>query len=270
MATDPNTTTVLIRSDVHASTRILGKWAKDEPHLTVSLKNRIQEEEKTHETSHGYTIALDDYTLARSVPSKYIKRDDTKDQDGNDIWPGGLQTEIVMHATAGAPTDNPTGSYFLDLDPDIFTHVLRFLRAGLYPICYDGAKGHDVAAYAAIAAQAAYLGVPKLCDWVDGRRYLKAVTRESSAKIVEGEDGLRGVQGADTKVRYHPFWKTEKNYVCPRGIAVHYGSPGKCGRACKQAQGDAEDEYEDCEVLKTLVVTEKTVFDWQVCVDAEG
>ncbi|KAI4195986.1 MAG: hypothetical protein LQ348_002370 [Seirophora lacunosa] len=182
----------------------------------------------------------------------------------------GSDTLTSMLSDRWRAHQQPDGPYFLDLDPDTFTHVLRFLRTGLYPICYDGAKGHDLAAYAAIAAQAAYLGVPKLYDWVDERRYLKAVTRESSAKIVEGEDGLRGVCGAGTKIRYHPYWKTERNYVCPRGIASHYGSPGKCGRACKQAQGDAEDEYEDCEVLKTLVVAEKMVFDWQVCVDVEG
>ncbi|KAL8957711.1 MAG: hypothetical protein Q9193_005093 [Seirophora villosa] len=182
----------------------------------------------------------------------------------------GSETLASMLSDRWRAHQQPDGSYFLDLDPDTFTHVLRYLRTGLYPICYDSGKGHDLAAYAAIAAQAAYLGVPKLYDWVDGRRYLKAVTRESSAKIVEGEDGLHGAHGADTKVRYHPCWKMEKRYVCPRGIAVHYDSPGKCGRACKQAQGDAEDQFEDCEVLKTLVVTEKMVFDWQVCVDVEG
>ncbi|KAI4195987.1 MAG: hypothetical protein LQ348_002371 [Seirophora lacunosa] len=97
VATDPNTTSIMIRSDVHSSTKVLGQWSKDEPHLTISFKNRIQEEEKTHETSHGYTKSLDDYTLVRSAPSNYIKRDDIKDVQGRDIWPGGLESETLMH-----------------------------------------------------------------------------------------------------------------------------------------------------------------------------
>ncbi|KAL8957710.1 MAG: hypothetical protein Q9193_005092 [Seirophora villosa] len=97
VATDPNTTSIMIRSDVHNSTWANGQWVQDEPHLTVSLKNKNQEEEKTHETSHGYTKSLDDYTLVRSAPSNYIKRDDIKDSKGRDIWPDGLESETLYH-----------------------------------------------------------------------------------------------------------------------------------------------------------------------------
>ncbi|KAL3465583.1 hypothetical protein BJX64DRAFT_285515 [Aspergillus heterothallicus] len=34
------------------------------------------------------------------------------------------------------------GSYFIDADPDLFVHILRYLRRGLYPIFYDVHKGH--------------------------------------------------------------------------------------------------------------------------------
>lgn len=44
------------------------------------------------------------------------------------------------------------GSYFLDMDPDVFAHVLRFLRLGVYPILYDVKRGHDLGMYNAIVS----------------------------------------------------------------------------------------------------------------------
>ncbi|KAI4117997.1 MAG: hypothetical protein LQ345_001862 [Seirophora villosa] len=96
-AVDPNVTTILVRSDLHDWTSKSGKWVKDAPHLTVSLKNPVQEEQKTHETSHGYSKSLDDYVIVRAVPSEYIKPDNTKDRDGDEIWPAGLKSETVVH-----------------------------------------------------------------------------------------------------------------------------------------------------------------------------
>jgi hypothetical protein len=34
-------------------------------------------------------------------------------------------------------------SYFVDADPTIFEHILRYLRRGVLVIFYDKAKGHD-------------------------------------------------------------------------------------------------------------------------------
>ncbi|KAI4159560.1 MAG: hypothetical protein L6R39_000341 [Caloplaca ligustica] len=162
------------------------------------------------------------------------------------------------------------GSYFLDLDPEAFKHVLRFLRHGVYPLCYDNVKGHDFALYAVILRQADFLLIAKLVTWLSARQYLKAVTVETSARVLEEQEaafGLHGTSESDTKTQYHPSWKTKKRYVCPRGIAVHYDNPGACGHACRKAQGDAECVYDDCPVLSTLVVKEKTAFNRQLCIE---
>ncbi|KAI4262008.1 MAG: hypothetical protein L6R42_002807 [Xanthoria sp. 1 TBL-2021] len=161
----------------------------------------------------------------------------------------------------------PDGSFFIDADPEIFKHILRFLRHGVYPLCYDKAKGHDFAMYAAIQKQADYFVIPKLVKWLSQGEYTKAITIATMAQIVEGVDKLDGTTDSGTKISYYPTWRTVSKYVCPRGIAVHYGNTWRCGRDCRKAQGDAEDEYEDCPVLSTLALTEKTVFDKDSCLE---
>lgn len=164
----------------------------------------------------------------------------------------------------------PDGSYFVDADPLIFEHILRFLRHGVYPLCYSIHQGHDYALYTAIYKQALYFLIVNLAEWLGKQRYLEAVKTETSVQVVENEDtdfGLAGVTDSDTRVQYHPSWRIKKKYVCPRGIAVHYDNPGGCGRACRSALGEAEDQYEECPVLSTLVVKEKVVFKRQLCVE---
>jgi hypothetical protein len=35
------------------------------------------------------------------------------------------------------------GSYFIDSEPQIYEHIMRYLRRGVYPIFYDNVKGHN-------------------------------------------------------------------------------------------------------------------------------
>ena len=182
---------------------------------------------------------------------------------------GMLRAKLARYWESDKQAD---GSYFLDVDPEIFKHVLRFLRHDVYPLCYDIVKGHDFATYTAIHQQAGFLLIPKLVDWLSNRRYLQAVKIQSSARVVEDDEGpsrLGGTEESNVKVQYYPSWRIKKRYVCPRGIAAHYDNPRGCGKECKKAQGDAEDEYEDCTVLSTLIVEEKIVFNRQLCVEEQ-
>ncbi|KAL8735070.1 MAG: hypothetical protein Q9181_002954 [Wetmoreana brouardii] len=115
-----------------------------------------------------------------------------------------LKAKTNEHWLSGKQAD---GSYFLDADLEVFKHILRFLRYGVYPFCYDIAKGHDYALYAAIHCQADFLLIEKLTTWLREQQYLKAVTVECSARVVEDDEGafrLSGTSDSNTKFQIQP------------------------------------------------------------------
>ncbi|KAI4185352.1 MAG: hypothetical protein LQ348_004376 [Seirophora lacunosa] len=63
----------------------------------------------------------------------------------------GSETLKGMLAERWSDKKEANSTYFLDMDPDVFTYILRFLRHDVYPLLYDNIKGHDFAIYAAIA-----------------------------------------------------------------------------------------------------------------------
>ncbi|KAL9576942.1 MAG: hypothetical protein Q9212_006700 [Teloschistes hypoglaucus] len=169
------------------------------------------------------------------------------------------------------------GSYFLDADPEIFAHILRFLRHGIYPLAYDSVKGHDFGMYAAISRLADVYHVKKLSVWLKEQRYLEVIRTETSTRIaqeeVNKEEGLvpsnigNRTSNANVKFQYFPSFNILEKYVCPRGVKEHYDNPEGCGEACKQVQGDKEDEYEDTGVMSTVIVKEKKVFNRKLCLE---
>ena len=156
-------------------------------------------------------------------------------------------------------------SYFIDSDPEIFNHILRYLRSGVFPIFYHKDTGHEYGTYVAMLEQAKFFGIEKLQERIGKKDYLRAVRVERFAQVLDSVGYMFGTTNADTKIEYHPQWKTEKVYVCPRGIDVHKGKPLACGRQCKYAQGDAKDEYVDEQKLNVVEVRSKVVFDEDLC-----
>ena len=59
---------------------------------------------------------------------------------------------------------------------------------------------------------------------------------------------------------YHPSWGTEQVYTCPRGIFVHDGNPNACGRQCENAKRVGETCYVERDILRTLIVEKRVVF----------
>lgn len=161
------------------------------------------------------------------------------------------------------------GSYFIDADPALFEHVLQFLRRGVLPVFYDRQKGHDEAKYAALLEEAKYFLVEELRTWLEHKRYRDAVSIHHSIFETEGLGAMREIPTHDIDVACFPRWTSRKVYLCPRRIHVHRGDPSACGRLCRKAQGDAEDEYQDEPVLKTLVMQKETVFKRSVCIEED-
>lgn len=150
------------------------------------------------------------------------------------------------------------------------------MRHGIFPVFYDGATkgGHDFARYVAVLEQAQFFGVEPLRVWLEGRKYLAAVKVERVGRVVEVEvDGsvvgglTKEVVGGNVAVEQHVGFVTRKVYVCPRDIGVHRGDRNACGRDCRRAQGDADDEYEDEAVVKVFEVRKTTTLDPKMCVE---
>ena len=153
------------------------------------------------------------------------------------------------------------------MDGDVFEHVLRYLRHETMPLFYDDGKGHEYGLYLAVLEQARFFGVEPLQKWLEEQKYLQAVKVVYSARELGGLGGggdVAGLTGSHVKFEHHVAWKTTKVYLCPRGIPVHRGDRSACGRLCRNAQGDADDEYEDEVVLKILEVRKVTTLDPKV------
>ena len=155
------------------------------------------------------------------------------------------------------------GSYFVDADPELFTHILRYLRREILPVVWGKGSGFDRSFYRALQEEAAFLGIERLRKWIEEEGYLKAVTVRYAVQEIKGDgvdEGYDATVDGNTEREYHPWWGTEKVYRCPRDISRHRGNPGACGKACEKAKGEGEDEYVDEDVLRTLVVTKKIIF----------
>lgn len=72
------------------------------------------------------------------------------------------------------------GSYFLDADPDVFEHVLRFMqRPSVFPLFYNATQGFDYGLYCRLQAESDYLQIDVLHGWIKDKKYLSAVKIET-------------------------------------------------------------------------------------------
>ena len=79
----------------------------------------------------------------------------------------------------------PDGSYFMDADPDIFEHLLRFMRRpSVFPLFYDAVRGFDYGLYTRLQAEADYFQVDMLRDWIREKQYRLAVRIRINTPVV--------------------------------------------------------------------------------------
>lgn len=155
----------------------------------------------------------------------------------------------------------------LDMDPAVFTHVLRYLRHSVLPIFYDQIRGFDHGLYCLVLAQADYLLIERLSSWIREKRYLLAVRKERSARVyLDDVKDINGSDFANTECQYQLTWGKKEVYTCPRGISIHDG-PSRCGKQCNTARGDAP-LYHTEDELRIIEFKTKTVYDNHV--DPEG
>lgn len=76
-------------------------------------------------------------------------------------------------------------AYFVDSDPDMFEHLLRFMRRpSRFPLFYDTARGFDHELYARLGEEAKHFGVTRLYDWIREKQYLDAVKVKIDAPVI--------------------------------------------------------------------------------------
>ena len=100
--------------------------------------------------------------------------------------------------------------FFLDADPNLFSHILHYLRRGTLPLLYTARDGFDYALYRALQAEAEYLGVFALAEWIKAKKYERMVSITYNCYLQNiffgGPDGHRGTritEDATVERTYH-------------------------------------------------------------------
>jgi hypothetical protein len=161
---------------------------------------------------------------------------------------------------------NQGEALFIDADPDLFEHILNYLRRGVFPLFYDAQKGFDYARYTALLGEARYFGISRLERWISQKKFLEAVRVVHIAEEYDEPPSRASYPAGTTITHCTATWSKREVYVCPRDIEVHRGHPEKCGRRCHQARGDAAEEYETEGHVRVFLMRQEVVFNPDVCV----
>ncbi|KAL0938703.1 uncharacterized protein CTRU02_205313 [Colletotrichum truncatum] len=114
------------------------------------------------------------------------------------------------------------GILHIDNDPDLFGHILRYLRTGSYPFFWDACNGFDYAMYAMVLQQARYYLLPKLEAWIINKKYLNVVQTE----VLHQKTSVGLVKEWDSKLTLNDNDSYEISGVVTssRNTNVHHGA----------------------------------------------
>ncbi|KAG6248552.1 hypothetical protein E4U23_002904 [Claviceps purpurea] len=104
------------------------------------------------------------------------------------------------------------GIYFVDADPALFEHILRYLRQSVFPLFYRQSIGHNLGLYAALRKEAEFFQIQRLQTWLSQGRYLDAVHEKKGWKVVN-MGRLDPVQLASRRVVTHGTSRLPLIYV---------------------------------------------------------
>jgi hypothetical protein len=165
-----------------------------------------------------------------------------------------IESQLFASLFALSPPEDD--EYFVDNDPELFTHVLRYLRTKLYPLFYDRASGHDKVMYSALLQQAEFYQIPSLTTWFSERNWLQAV-RKSTKRF------SHSFVGKGQMANMHAYWARDeeltvtsvnttkqKKIKCPRDIWEHDGNMGACTRHGCYRVGSTTDPIQPMQILE--------------------
>jgi hypothetical protein len=91
---------------------------------------------------------------------------------GREVRPQAWKLKRARRAEAGLRRGEKSrsGSYFLDADPNLFEHLLRFMRRPeVFPLFYNHAAGFDYDLYNRLQAEAEYFQIDALYEWIKAK-----------------------------------------------------------------------------------------------------
>lgn len=126
--------------------------------------------------------------------------------------------------------------YFLDADPALFEHILRYLRTGIFPLFHDAVRGHDICLYHVLLGAARFYQVARLADWIEAEGYFEAVTTitRAGAVTLHGDEQIRRLdelaflKNETLRIIRVNQSGIEPCYSCPRGVWRHNGHREDC------------------------------------------
>lgn len=159
----------------------------------------------------------------------------------------------------------PDGSYFIDADPDLFVHILEYLRRGRLPLFWEAGKGHDLAKYRTLRREAAFLGIPRLEQWLASHKYLDTVrigVKVASQIIRDGQECTFLATAAAMNQEVRTEWVEEALYPCTSVRHTYHSLSDECDARCMDRRWHrSAPSAEQHRVLKVAVVENVAVFD---------
>ncbi|KAH7073533.1 hypothetical protein BKA63DRAFT_603897 [Paraphoma chrysanthemicola] len=158
------------------------------------------------------------------------------------------------------------GSYYIDADPDVFRHVLDFMRRpSKFPLFWTKETGFDYALYNKLEAEADYFLLHDLRDWIRSKRYADAVKMVVGIRILsehEAQDRtnrFRQIPEANVQ-SFFGSYSGEKPCINP---CLNHKKIERCD-LCLELLKKHGPQYEEPAKKLTLVI-KRTIFDHDVC-----
>ena len=171
----------------------------------------------------------------------------------------------------GADHCQSNGSYFIDADPNVFEHLLSFMRRPTtFPLFWDYATGFDFALYQKLQDDAERFNVESLYQWIKNQEFRSIVWTEIKMQPIRGREAMGTSMervAADAETENYVFNETKRVYLCPTSKSRHRGKPERCGKACMRAKMEHGVEYEDEVDMEVVRITKTLHIDYNACKD---
>jgi hypothetical protein len=183
------------------------------------------------------------------------------------------KSTVLNHALS--QLSGKDGPFDFHADPDIFKHLLDYLRNDAFPLFWTKADGFDFVLYQRVQQDAELFHLWGLRDWIREQKYLQAVkiVYEESVETLEAGAKLSVLGNVD--VERHVVTRMTPVFNCPRGIPVHRvirGVPLVCGRECRKSLGSRTEAefYEDVPFTEVITLKKTYVFDSAILMKGIG